>query len=131
VLPYSAVRENYDTWRARNFSANSPDGEPAADPDTDGWENLAEYAAGTNPLSSSGRPAQASFEDGRLVLAINKAPGVKDVIYEIESSTNLSPANWSAASVTVLSNTAGLLRVSSDTTGARGFVRLRVRLASP
>lgn len=130
VLPYSAVRENYDTWRARNFPPSSPDGDPTADPDADAWENLAEYAGGTNPLSAIGRPAQASYEAGELILTLHQAPGVKDVIYEIESSPDLSATNWSSASITILTNTPRLRRVRVGSSGMSGFLRLRTRLAS-
>ena len=131
VLPYSAIRETYDTWRARNFPANSPDGDPEADPDTDGWQNLAEYATGTNPNSAAVRPALASLESDRLVLTIHKPPGVKDVFYEMEGSPMLSPATWSTTSVTLLTNSATLLRARLEAIGTSGFLRLRVRLASP
>jgi hypothetical protein len=131
VLPYSAVRETYDTWRARNFPPDSPDGEPSADPDGDAWENLAEYAAGTNPLSAMDRPAQTSLEEGRLVLAIRKGPGVKDVTMEIESSTDLAPASWSEASLTVLTNTADVLRVRLEASAPSSFIRVRAHLTSP
>ena len=131
MLPYSAIRETYDTWRARNFPANSPDGDPEADPDTDGWQNLAEYATGTNPNSAAVRPALASLESDRLVLTIHKPPGVKDVFYEMEGSPMLSPATWSTTSVTLLTNSATLLRARLEAIGTSGFLRLRVRLASP
>jgi hypothetical protein len=131
VLPYSAIRENYDTWRARNFSPGSPNGDPTDDPDADAWENLAEYAGGTNPLSTFDRPAQASYEAGELILTLHQAPGVKDVVYEFESSSDLSPSNWSAASVTILTNTPRLRRVRIGSTGMNSFLRLRTRLVSP
>jgi hypothetical protein len=131
VLPYSAIRETYETWRARNFSTNAPEGEPEADPDADGWQNLAEYAVGTQPASATSRPALASLENNRLVLTIHKPPGVKDVAYEVESSPSLVPANWSAASVTMLANSATLLQIAVNAQDSTGFVRLRVRLMSP
>lgn len=131
MLPYSAIRETYDTWRARNFPANSPDGEPEADPDADGWQNLTEYSVGTTPSSAVSRPALASLENGRLVLIINKPPGVKDVAYEVEASPSLAPASWSMASIAVLTNSTTLLRVSVNALDTAGFLRLRVRLVSP
>jgi hypothetical protein len=130
VLPYSAIRETYATWQFRNF-LNSPDGQPEADPDADGWRNLAEYAVGTNPNSKTGAPALASIENGHLVLTINKPPGVQDIAYEVEGSPNLAPDNWSMAAVSVLTNSASLLRVVLDAGGTSGFLRLRVRLLSP
>ena len=131
VLLYSAIRETYDTWRSRNFPSNSPDGQPQADPDADGWANLIEYALGTNPNVQTGAPTMASMEEGRLVLTINKPPGVKDVAYEVEGSPTLASANWSAATVKVLTNTPSLLRARLDDAGPSGFLRLHVRLLSP
>jgi hypothetical protein len=131
VLPYSAVRETYETWRARNFPPNSPDGDPDADPDADGWRNLVEYAIGTDPNSQAGTPVLASLEGGRLVLTLTKPPGVKDVAYEVEGSPSLAPDNWSTAAVTVLTNSARVLRARLDTSGTSGFLRLRVRPTLP
>jgi hypothetical protein len=131
VLPYSAVREAYDTWRARNFLPDSAEGEPEEDPDADGWQNLFEYAVGTDPHLPTGAPALASFENGRLILTIHKPPGVKDVAYEVEGSPNLAPDNWSPAAVSVLTNSATLLQARLDTAGTIGFLRLRVRFLSP
>jgi hypothetical protein len=131
VLPYSAIRETYDIWRARNFLPNSPAGEPEADPDDDGWRNLVEYALGTNPNSPSGAPALASLENGQLVLTLKKPPGVKDVAYEVEGSPNLMPGSWSMSAVTILTNSASLLRASLNITDVSGFLRLRVRLVAP
>lgn len=131
VLPYSAIRETYDTWRARSFPANPPDGDPDADPDADGWQNLTEYAVGTSPTSAAGRPALASIGDNRLALTITKPPGMKDVIYEVEGSPVLSPAIWSTNSVTLLTNSTTLLRARLEEAGTSGFLRLRVRLDTP
>jgi hypothetical protein len=131
LLSYSAIRETYEIWRARNFPPNSPDGDPDADPDADGWRNVVEYAIGTDPNSQAGTPVLASLENGRLVLTLKKPPGVKDVAYEVEGSPNLAPGNWSTAAVTVLTNGARFLSARLDTTGASGFLRLRVRLIAP
>ena len=131
VLPYSAIRESYDVWRTRNFPANSADGDLNADADTDGWQNVTEYAIGTSPTSAVSRPALASIDNGHLMLTINKPPGVKDVIYEVEGSPVLSPAIWSTNSVTLLTNSATQLSARLEGAGTSGFLRLRVRLASP
>jgi len=130
-LPYSAVRETYDTWRSRNFSPDSPEGEPEADPDADGWRNLFEYAVGTNPNLPTGAPALASFENDRLMLTVHKPPGAKDVAYEVEGSPNLAQADWSPSAVSVLTNSATLLRARLDIAGTNGFLRLRIRFLSP
>ena len=76
-------------------------------------------------------PALASFENDRLMLTIHKPPGVKDVAYEVEGSANLAQSDWSPAAVSVLANTATLLRARLDIAGTNGFLRLRVRFPSP
>jgi len=129
VLDYSAVRENYDAWRARHFAANAPAGDPEADPDDDGRSNLLEYATGSGPNSATNPGAiEAKFEAGDFVLTVRKGPGVKDVLYEFEGSSNLNPGSWSPLSVTVLSEAGSTLRVRLNQTTASGFLRLRVTL---
>ncbi len=131
LLPYSAIRENYEAWRARHFPAGSMEGEATADPDADDWTNLTEYASGTDPLSGTERPGQAAFESDHMILTVSKAPGVKDVIHEAEGSATLFPAAWSADLATVLTNSHHLLRVQFNLPGSGGFLRLRTRLAPP
>jgi len=129
VLDYSAVRETYDAWRGRHFATNAPAGDPEADPDDDGRSNLLEYATGSGPNSATNPGAiEAKFETGVFVLTVRKGPGVKDVLYEVEGSSNLSPGSWSPSSVTVLGDDASALRVRLNQTAASGFLRLNVTL---
>ena len=129
VLNYSAIAETYDTWRARNFPANSAAGAPDADPDGDGRINLLEYAVGSDPnVFDNDSCPKISFQDEALILSVGKGPGVKDVDYEIESSSNLASANWSTSAVVILENDESLLRASYSGPVAQGFLRLRVSL---
>lgn len=126
VLDYSAIRETYDTWRARHFGSSGI-GEPEADPDGDGRSNLLEYATGSNPNSTVNTGMiEAQFEGSAFVLTIRKGPGAKDVRYEVEGSSNLS--SWSPSLVTILDNNASMLRVRFNETTAAGFLRLKVTL---
>ena len=122
LLDYSAIRETYDTWRARHFESNPSAGEPDADPDGDGRSNLLEYATGSDP-NSAGNPEviRAQFEAGAFVLTIRKGPGVKDVRYEVEGSPNLSPGSWSPSLVTILSDDPEVLAFASTIRRRRGF----------
>jgi hypothetical protein len=48
-----------DTWRAANFGASATNPSIAgenADPDADGYTNLEEFMAGTNPLDGGSMP---------------------------------------------------------------------------
>lgn len=128
VLTYSAVRETYSAWRARNFSVGA--GDLDGDPDGDGWTNLAEYGLGTDPNAGASAPSLVTVEEGRLVLTIQRPPGVKDVSYEVEASPGLSPASWSADGLSVVTNGVGGLRFQRDASDSRGFLRLRVRLTT-
>lgn len=132
VLDYSAIRETYDRWKARHFPTNPPAGEPDADPDTDGRSNLTEYAAASDPNSAAGRShIEATREAGAFLVTIRKGPGVKDVRYEVDGSSNLLPGSWSPSLVTVLVNDATFLRVRFNPTTASGFLRLKVTLDTP
>ena len=129
VLEYSAVRETYDAWRVRHFATNAPAGDPEADPDNDGRSNLLEYATGSKPNSTTDPAAiEAKFEASSFVLTVRKGPGVKDVRYEVEGSSNLTPGSWTPSSVTVLSDNGSTLRVRLNQTTATGFLRLKVTL---
>ncbi len=129
ALNFSAIAETYAAWQARNFSSNPAAGAPAADPDGDGRSNLLEYAIGSNPNSpDSDSCPTISFQDNALILSVQKGPGVKDVDYQIEASTNLASANWSTSSVVILQNDKSLLRGSYSGQAAKGFLRLKVSL---
>jgi len=132
VLDYSAIRETYDTWRARHFGTNSQAGEPAADPDADGRSNLVEYAVASDPNSAADRShVEAMHEAGAFLVTIRKGPGVKDVRYEVDGSPNLLPGSWSASLATILVNDATQLRVRFTSTTDSGFLRLKVTLDTP
>lgn len=132
VLDYSAIRETYDTWKARHFASNPSAGEPDADPDTDGRANLLEYAVGSDPNSGAGRShIEATHEAGTFLLTIRKGPGVKDIRYEVEGSPDLLPGSWSTSLLTTLANDATRLRVRFNSTTPSGFLRLKVTLETP
>src|ERR1039458_1967878 len=44
----------YTNWAAAHFSGNPAQGDPLADPDSDGEANVVEFAFGTDPLASGG-----------------------------------------------------------------------------
>jgi hypothetical protein len=129
ALDFSAIIESYDTWRARNFPTNSAAGAPALDPDGDGRPNLLEYAVGSNP-NSAGDPNyfNLTFQTNTLFLSIQKGPGVKDVLYGIESTSNLASGTWAAAPVAVLENSSRLFRVSRNATNSTEYLRLKLSL---
>lgn len=129
MLNYSAIAETYNAWETRNFPSNSITGVPTADPDGDGRINLVEYSVGSNPNSpDTGNYMNFSFETNALFLSVQKAPGVKDVCYQIESSTDLASGNWSTSSLAILENDSSAVRVRYDALTKGGFLRLKIFL---
>lgn len=106
-----------------------------ADPDGDGFPNLAEYALGMNPKLSD-KPAQsASVADGRLSFTYKRSKTAADLTYIVEVSDNLKDWKSSASDTTapliqsddgytqtVLVN--DLTPPSSE--GGQRFIRLRI-----
>jgi hypothetical protein len=68
------------------------DSSPEADPDRDGFSNLAEYALGTDPLSAFNRPAAvvtSSGEPARLAITFHRTAD-PSLVYEVLASDDLS-----------------------------------------
>jgi hypothetical protein len=68
------------------------DSSPEADPDRDGFSNLAEYALGTDPLSAFNRPAAvvtSSGEPARLAITFHRTAD-PSLVYEVLASNDLS-----------------------------------------
>ncbi len=124
-------------WRIANFSAlQINDGLAAnmADPDGDGWSNLAEYALGMNP--NSREPALQPIRDANgLTLTFTRPKDLPDVIYGADSSESLEAGSWNSLPVQVITDGAmQTIRVRDPlTTGSpeRRFIRLRFSLPAP
>jgi hypothetical protein len=118
-----------DQWRTNFFgSVTSSLGDADADPDGDGFTNLQEYLAGTDPSSALSRlqflPV-TPFATGTNAMQISwlSAPGK---VYWLESASTLNAATW-----TVLTNMTGdgyVQSVNANRFGAKTqFYRLRVQ----
>ena len=117
------------TWTTQNFMpAQITAGESAddADPDHDGWDNLAEYALGTNPNAPTPF-LSASVDAGGVSIFFTRPQGLPDVTYSAESSTDL--INWTPVTITLVTDGATQTMRATDpvTTGdaTKRFVRLR------
>ncbi|MCX6868427.1 MAG: MBG domain-containing protein, partial [Verrucomicrobia bacterium] len=97
-----------------------------ADPDADGWVNLAEYALGTNPRQFT-PPLVPMLDAHGLALTFTRPANLPGVTYAAESSDDLD--TWSPVPLHVLeSGTTETVRVLDPlTTGdpSRRFLRLR------
>ena len=57
-----------DLWQVQNFGLNNPDAAPAANPDADPYNNLIEYAFGTNPNNAASGPGSITYSAGLITL---------------------------------------------------------------
>jgi hypothetical protein len=93
----------FDVWRLQKFgaNANSPAAAPNADWDSDGIQNLLEYALNLEPTVRDVRvlPAPQIIDD-HLTWSYVPNPNAVDVMVVVEASTNLT--DWSAANVEVV-----------------------------
>ena len=131
MLDYSAVAENYATWKARNFPFNPGDGAPEWDADADGRANLIEYAVGSNPNTGGNPPyMNITFATNAFILSVQKGPGAaNDVIYDVEGSPDLASGNWSTSWVTILENSPARIQARYEGTTSNGFLRLKFSLS--
>lgn len=88
------VLESFDEWRAQSFAgeelSNTSLSGPNADPDGDGWPNLAEYAVGTDPRNSDDAgDSSAGYVDGLWTYTYTRPRDRNDITYEVEFSFDL------------------------------------------
>ena len=104
ALAAPPVSSPFDTWRSAHFGTSASDpavGGPGADPDHDGYSNLVEYAAGSDPnlrdtnLLSSGL-VQAGGQSC-LTLTFRHNPAATDLRLTVQVSGDLTGA-WSSGS---------------------------------
>jgi hypothetical protein len=127
-------RSPLEFWRARQFSefqlATPATSGNLADPDGDGWSNLAEFALGGNPWAKDYLSAQ--ILDDRLTLSYTRAPAASNFQFITEYSTNL--VQWLSGSLwlEILTDDAetGDMTVQSVKTihqTPQGYLRLRIQ----
>ncbi len=117
------------TWKTQSFTLAqiiAGDAADHADPDLDGWDNLAEYALGTNPNYSS-FGISSNYTLSGLSINFTRPKALPDVIYEAESSPDM--AGWSPVPITLISD--GPIQTMRATdplplaNGSRRFMRLK------
>lgn len=80
-------------WRQLHFgnTSNTGPGEDTADPDRGGKPNLVEYAVNTDPLVPDQiRVPTVTTDAGRLTLIFQRDTSKSDLMFEVESSGNLT-----------------------------------------
>ncbi len=99
-----------------------------ADGDGDGLTNLVEYAFSRDPRQPDRTLLRGPVWDGGgLVWAIPKVAGV---LYNVESSPDLTAGSWTSAGLNVELDSPSLLKVrAAATPGAQRFFRTRVSVA--
>lgn len=123
------LRNTFQHWLADHGVDATAADYASADPDSDGLNNLEEYAFGGLPLSPSpsARPVQA-ISSGKLTLQFFRARS--DLTYQIEVSTNLQ--QWSPVGVANPGSVGALVTVSDTQNLLPGQPRfLRVHLSVP
>ncbi len=123
---------HHQSWLFASFGAEA--GNPAlagdaADPDHDSFNNLMEYALGTDPNLANPSPIlhELTGEPASLRLTIPRNPLATDVNFSVEVTGDLTdPTAWSTLETRVLPSPPELLVVQDTGTGASRFIRLQI-----
>jgi hypothetical protein len=80
-----------DGWQVQFFGLDSPQAAPARDPDSDGTNNLLEFAFGSNPCVGETPPALTigRLEGDHLTITFPRRKDVADLTYVVEVSSDL------------------------------------------
>jgi len=112
-----------DSWRLLWFGSVSNALSAAnADPDGDGASNWEEYVAGTNPLDATS--VFQLLPGGSSTL---QWPSVVNKSYTIQSSSSLSPGNWTTRAGNILGSGQTMQWIDTNATGQALFYRALVQ----
>jgi hypothetical protein len=130
IMPYPT---GFSSWILLYDLSGSPDADPDYDFDSDGWDNLMEYALGGNPTNG--------FLDGEIPVATLKGSSMEyiysmrkddpSLVYYLELTDNLTINSWTNTGymVTGTNSPVGLfdeVTNSVPTTDSKTFIRLTV-----
>ena len=130
----ATTTQTFATWIASELEGTETSVKDATvdgDPDGDGMPNLLEYAIGGDPLfpDSEAQPS-ARLEGGRLVYTFRRDSAKTDLIYAVESSTDMR--NWRRIPSEIVRSkgTVETRRVTLSAAAEIGFVRLTVSIVA-
>jgi formylglycine-generating enzyme required for sulfatase activity len=118
----------YESWAlSEGLNPQTAEGAQEADADRDGFDNLAEYIAGTQPTNPASYFAFTHVQLGTNQLAVS-FPGASGRVYTVEASSDLSAESveWSAL-VRFTNQTAGSVEQSVEL-GAQKQRSIRLRV---
>ncbi len=125
-----------DSWQSSWFgSANSPTAAPSADADGDGFTNLEEYFAGTNPTAPNSSPGLTiSRVSGKTLVSFNavRASGIgfsETVrVFDLIGCTNLLTGEWPGVVgyTNIIGNNQSV--TFTNATGSNTFYKLQIRV---
>ncbi|PYK98315.1 MAG: hypothetical protein DME19_13015 [Verrucomicrobia bacterium] len=107
-----------DAWEIQNFgSINDPHATPNADPDGDGFTNLQEYFAGTNPTNASSRLQidSAGRTGGSTTLQFVAVAGKT---YSVLYRDDLSSGTWLKLTDVSAQGSTGAMTIGDPTSGS-------------
>jgi len=132
MLQVNVTLTHHQAWLLAKFGADADNfmltGD-TANPDNDGFNNLIEYAIGTNPTLSTPSPITFDWagDPAALRLTVPRNPLAADITLTVEVTGNLAdPAAWNTLETRILPSPPELLVVQDTGTGPRRFMRLKV-----
>jgi hypothetical protein len=102
-VPVNEATSFLQNWRSSYFGTadNLGDASDVADPDSDGFSNLIEYATGSIPTVSNGEVWASGVMDDHLTLTFPRLKDAADVTYHVIATNDLKVETeiWTSASV--------------------------------
>ncbi|MEO6477245.1 MAG: glycosyl hydrolase 115 family protein [Luteolibacter sp.] len=138
LVPVSGTSGPLESWRSSYFGTGDGSGvaADAADPDSDGFSNLLEYATGSYPTASNASIWTSAIASGHLTLTFPRLKDATDITYFVLASNDLAQENeiWSSATVPYPGGSAASFLttvIDPQTTAAASSRFLRLKVTRP
>ena len=128
TFTYAAALTAQESWREEYFGISSDSGDAAdsADPDGDGFNNAAEYAAGTDPTVTGDYFKAENATHTATTFSVTTG-GKAGRTYTLERSTTLAANSWSVITTQgPLASDATITLTDTAAPNDEAFYRLRV-----